>query len=213
MINDIDSNGNTAGAADNEAKIINLDEVRRKRTSANPVVEMPPQQSKVHARTLPDFAAIAREPDYARRRRQLGEAITAGTGITPGNFHLDSQMIRSGLAAGHGNDDSMFPLGSSTDDPAVVVGLVLHFSRGNRTVPIPSPLNPESIDAALRRSGRLEAHIEIPLPDTDALVGILVHHLGNDFPGVAASQPNPSGSAPEPVPVSDEIFYQEGARA
>ena len=140
MIIDIDKSENAAGAADNEAKIISLDEARRRRANVNPVVEMPPQQSKVHARTLPDFAAIAREPDYARRRRQLGEAITAGTGITPGNFHLDSQMIRSGLAAGHGNDDSMFPLGSSTDDPAVVVGLVLHFSRGNRTVPIPSPL-------------------------------------------------------------------------
>ena len=137
MINDIDSNGNIADAADNEAKIINLDEVRRKRTSPNPVVAMPPQQSKVHARTLPDFAAIAREPDYATRRRQLGEAITAGTGITPSNLHLDSQMISSGFAAGHGCDDSPYPLGSSTDDPAVSIGLALHFSRGNRTVPIP----------------------------------------------------------------------------
>lgn len=72
--------------------------------------------------------------------------------------------------------------------------------------------HPENIDTALRRSGRLETHIEIPLPDTDALIGILAHHLGNDFPGVALSQPKPLGSTPESVPVSDKIFHHEGAR-
>ena len=39
---------------------------------------------------------------------------------------------------------------------------------------------PEQIDEALRRSGRLETHIEIPHPDVDALAGILAHHLGGD---------------------------------
>lgn len=73
--------------------------------------------------------------------------------------------------------------------------------------------HPENIDVALRRSGRLETHIEIPLPDTDALVGILAHHLGNDFPDVVASQPTRAASTPEPAPVSGEIFHQEGARA
>lgn len=140
MINDINKSENTASAADNEAKIINLDEVRRKRTSPNPVVAMPSQQSKVHARTLPDFAAIAREPDYATRRRLFGDAVAAVSGMTFSNRSLDFQMITNGLAAGHGCDDSPYPLGSSTDDPAVVVGLVLHFSRGNRIVPIPPPL-------------------------------------------------------------------------
>ncbi len=36
---------------------------------------------------------------------------------------------------------------------------------------------PELLDRALVRSGRLETHIEIPLPDTQALTGILRHHL------------------------------------
>ena len=48
---------------------------------------------------------------------------------------------------------------------------------------------PEKIDPALLRSGRLEKHVAIPLPDIDALTGILAHHLGNDLGGVVASAP------------------------
>src|SRR5690606_15314881 len=40
---------------------------------------------------------------------------------------------------------------------------------------------PERIDPALLRSGRLETHVEIPMPDMEALVGILGHHLGSDL--------------------------------
>lgn len=36
---------------------------------------------------------------------------------------------------------------------------------------------PHLLDKALMRSGRLETHIEIPLPDTKSLSGILRHHL------------------------------------
>lgn len=48
---------------------------------------------------------------------------------------------------------------------------------------------PEKIDPALLRSGRLETHVRIPLPDIETLTGILTHHLGNDLPGVLASAP------------------------
>ncbi|CAN7666644.1 ATP-binding protein [Rhizobium sp. LjRoot30] len=48
---------------------------------------------------------------------------------------------------------------------------------------------PERIDPALLRSGRLEKHIVIPMPDVDALTGILVHHLGSDLQSVLASAP------------------------
>lgn len=48
---------------------------------------------------------------------------------------------------------------------------------------------PDKIDPALLRSGRLEKHVAIPLPDTEALAGILAHHLGADLAGVLASAP------------------------
>jgi len=49
--------------------------------------------------------------------------------------------------------------------------------------------HPDHIDPALRRSGRLERHVEIQPPDTDALIGILAHHLGADIEDVIASRP------------------------
>jgi hypothetical protein len=39
---------------------------------------------------------------------------------------------------------------------------------------------PDEIDEALKRSGRLETHIEIPTPDTATLARIFAHHLGDD---------------------------------
>ncbi|MGY5811712.1 AAA family ATPase [Rhizobium sp. LEGMi198b] len=44
---------------------------------------------------------------------------------------------------------------------------------------------PDDIDEALKRSGRLETHIEIPKPDKAALVDILAHHLGDDVETLA----------------------------
>ncbi|MAZ85881.1 MAG: hypothetical protein CME90_20100 [Hoeflea sp.] len=43
---------------------------------------------------------------------------------------------------------------------------------------------PEKIDRALLRSGRLEKHVVIQPPDTEALVGIIAHHLGDDLDAV-----------------------------
>lgn len=70
---------------------------------------------------------------------------------------------------------------------------------------------PGNIDPALLRSGRLEKHVVIPPPDTDAMVGILVHHLGDDLAAVLASAPattsprNPEKLAdtlPKPIPTT-----------
>ncbi|MGP3713400.1 AAA family ATPase [Brucella sp. RRSP16] len=47
---------------------------------------------------------------------------------------------------------------------------------------------PDDIDEALLRSGRLETHVRIPKPDTNALVGILAHHLGADLDAVLATR-------------------------
>jgi len=40
---------------------------------------------------------------------------------------------------------------------------------------------PQEIDDALKRSGRLETHIEIPMPDIATLAEIFAHHLGDDL--------------------------------
>lgn len=56
---------------------------------------------------------------------------------------------------------------------------------------------PEKIDPALLRSGRLEKHVAIPMPDTEGLVGILTHHLGADLPDVLATAPSASAKASE----------------
>lgn len=58
---------------------------------------------------------------------------------------------------------------------------------------------PEKIDPALLRSGRLEKHVAIPMPDTEGLVGILAHHLGADLAGVLASAPSASPKASDTV--------------
>lgn len=44
--------------------------------------------------------------------------------------------------------------------------------------------DPSTLDEALVRSGRLDRHIEIPLPDVPALVGILRTHLAADLKGI-----------------------------
>lgn len=40
---------------------------------------------------------------------------------------------------------------------------------------------PDQIDDAIKRSGRLETHIEIPMPDMATLAAIFMHHLGDDL--------------------------------
>ncbi|TAZ01478.1 AAA family ATPase [Rhizobium leguminosarum] len=52
---------------------------------------------------------------------------------------------------------------------------------------------PNEIDEAIRRSGRLETHIDIPRPDIPALAGILAHHLGADLDVVATSDTQDGG--------------------
>lgn len=76
---------------------------------------------------------------------------------------------------GHKNDDYWASLinrllelldGTAKTDGVILVGAT------NR---------PEKIDPALLRSGRLEKHIIIPPLDTEALIGIIAHHLGPDL--------------------------------
>ncbi|WP_142780813.1 ATP-binding protein [Agrobacterium sp. T29] len=48
---------------------------------------------------------------------------------------------------------------------------------------------PEKIDPALLRSGRLEKHVAIPMPDTEGLIDILAYHLGADLTDVLSTAP------------------------
>ena len=65
---------------------------------------------------------------------------------------------------------------------------------------------PEDIDEAIKRSGRLETHIEVPKPDVPTLAEILAHHLGDDLEAVAADaeRDRTGGSVLEP-PVGDPM--------
>lgn len=85
-----------------------------------------------------DLGVIAGEPSFAIRRRKLAEAMAAISGEVPNERTLDHRVIATGLAAGHGAADPEWPLGSTLDDPAVVVGLVLHHAKhgGARGFPI-----------------------------------------------------------------------------
>lgn len=57
------------------------------------------------------------------------------------------------------------------------------FERREGVVVIAACNDPSRLDPALVRSGRLDRHIEIPLPDVPSLIGILRTHLGADLPG------------------------------
>lgn len=59
------------------------------------------------------------------------------------------------------------------------------------------------IDPALLRSGRLEKHIVIPRPNTEALIGILQHHLKSDLADVVASAPLIAGVDQRPEILTD----------
>lgn len=54
-------------------------------------------------------------------------------------------------------------------------------SRSDGVIVIGATNRPEQIDAAITRSGRLETHIHIAMPDIPTLAAILAHHLGEDL--------------------------------
>jgi len=57
------------------------------------------------------------------------------------------------------------------------------FERREGVVVVAACNDPSRLDPALVRAGRLDHHIEIPLPDVPALVGIFHMHLGADLAG------------------------------
>jgi hypothetical protein len=56
---------------------------------------------------------------------------------------------------------------------------------------------PEQIDDAIKRSGRLETHIEIPTPDVATLAEIFAYHLGDDVKALVSEAGSRSTGAEE----------------
>ena len=84
---------------------------------------------------------------------------------------IDSMGVRGGAA----HNESWF---------APVINAWLAFLDGavsrEGIVVIGATNHPDRVDPAMRRPGRLDRHIELPMPDVDALVGIVRAHLGTD---------------------------------
>lgn len=59
--------------------------------------------------------------------------------------------------------------------------------RSEGVIVVGATNHPSKIDGALLRSGRLETHIVIPMPDTRALADIIAFHVGPDLAGIVAS--------------------------
>ena len=73
---------------------------------------------------------------------------------------------------------------------------------------------PDQIDDAIKRSGRLETHIEIPMPDVAALAEILAYHLGDDVAALVRDK-NATGAEvgednPELIGMTDEPSASNG---
>ena len=106
---------------------------------------------------------------------------------------IDNIGSRNGGTNGSNNDDywaSLINRLLELLDGAVKTEGVIIVGATNR---------PEKIDVALLRSGRLENHILIPPPNTEALIGIISYHLGADFDAVLESKMNAiiSDTSPE----------------
>lgn len=85
-------------------------------------------------------------------------------------------------------------------------------ARSDGVIVIGATNNPDRIDRALLRSGRLEKHIVIPKPDTEALIGILRHHLKADLEAVIASAPQGLGRMEDTAVDDVEVDVLEANR-
>ena len=80
---------------------------------------------------------------------------------------------------------------------------------------------PEQIDDAIKRSGRLETHIEIPMPDVATLAEIFTYHLGDDVAAlvrgnnaagaeVGEEKPDVTGMTDEPPAANRQVSEDSG---
>lgn len=86
--------------------------------------------------------------------------------------------------------------------------------KGEGLVVVGATNRPEQIDEALKRSGRLETHVEIPKPDTATLAEIFRHHLGEDLKALVAEGQVPTKEEPEtakPSPDAEDSLSQQAA--
>lgn len=71
---------------------------------------------------------------------------------------------------------------------------------------------PEQIDDAIKRSGRLETHIEIPMPDVATLAAIFMHHLGDDAASLVREIASDNVEVVEADNEADDLTGEENAQ-
>ena len=130
--------------------------------------------------------------------REVGQRIVA-VPVEPGDF--SDRLDPAAEPAASNEDDEIDGIGrrgekNDYDDYwNSVVNKLLELIDGTMKseglIIVGATNRPGVIDPAIRRSGRLETHIEIPLPDVDALVGILAHHLRADLADLIATRQAP----------------------
>jgi SpoVK/Ycf46/Vps4 family AAA+-type ATPase len=69
---------------------------------------------------------------------------------------------------------------------------------------------PDQIDDAIKRSGRLETHIEIPMPDVATLAAIFIHRLGDDLAMLVGDAGKLNGAAHDEVEADVAGMHAEG---
>jgi cell division protease FtsH len=137
------------------------------------------QEANVH------FIATSYAQWQAHREGHLGhvtqairKAFSAALLQSPAILFIDEIDTLPARGAGKWNDDWW------TSITNTLLECLDGFERREGVVVIAAcNADPSRLDPALVRSGRLDRHIEIPLPDVPALIGIFRTHLGAELEG------------------------------
>lgn len=140
------------------------------------------------------FVATSYAQWQAHREGHLGHvtqairnAFTEARNNRPAILFIDEIDTMPARGSGKRNDDWW------TSITNALLECMDGFERREGVVVIGACNDPSRLDPALVRSGRLDRHIEIPLPDMPALVGILRTHLGDELAGADLRPRGPCG--------------------
>jgi ATP-dependent Zn protease len=118
-----------------------------------------------------------REGHLGHVTQAIRKAFSEATLASPSILFIDEIDTVPARGTGKWNDDWW------TSITNTLLECLDGFERREGVVVIAACNDASRLDPALVRSGRLDRHIEIPLPDVPALIGILRTHLGVDLAG------------------------------